>query len=83
MSNHPRKRKFLWYQVTLIPIVRRALNIEIIEISHWNYSRLYGAGDIGGVLSSVYRFTGKARDRDKLVDWSLILKIVGTTASKP
>ena len=68
-------------QVALTPIVRRALNLETIEISDWNYSRVYGgAGDVGAVLSGVYRFTGQAHDRDKPTDWSVILKVVGTTA---
>ncbi|MBV7335121.1 phosphotransferase [Chloroflexi bacterium TSY] len=68
-------------KATLTPIVRRALNRETTEIADWTYRRVYGgAGDVGEVLSGVYRFAGKGRDQDKSIEWSLILKVVGTTA---
>jgi hypothetical protein len=70
-------------QVTLTPIVRRVLNSESAVISDWNYERVHGgAGDVGTAISGVYRFLGKAHDRNIEKDWSLIHKVVGTTATQ-
>ncbi len=70
-------------QVTLTPIVRRVLNSESAVIFDWNYERIHGgAGDVGTVISAIYRFRGKAHDRNIEKDWSLIHKVVGTTAAK-
>ena len=70
-------------QGILTEIVRRAFNSKNVEVIDWNYSRVHGgAGDVGAVLSGVYRFTGKAHDQGKEKVWSLILKVVGTTASQ-
>jgi hypothetical protein len=68
-------------QVTLTPIVRRVFNHQHISVSDWKYSRVYSAGDVGTALSGVFRFSGSARAQDKSLDWSLILKVVGTTAT--
>ena len=66
---------------TLTPFVQRALNLDNVEVDRWHYERVYGgAGDVGDVLSGIFRFTGTARDQEMEVDWSLILKVVGTTA---
>ena len=65
----------------LTSVVRRALNSEQIEIIDWNHSRVQGgAGDVAGTISGVYRFAGRAHDQGQEKDWSLILKVVGTTA---
>ena len=70
-------------QATLTPIVRQALNNERAVISDWNSDRVYGgAGEVEGVLSGVYRFTGTALDRDSVTIWSLILKVIGTTGTQ-
>ena len=67
---------------TLAPVLRQALNRESIKIDNWTVSRVYGgAGDVGAVLSGVFRFAGQAHDQVALLDWSLILKVVGTTAA--
>ena len=56
----------------LIPLVRRALNRDAAEIMDWQSTPLYGAG----LNSKIVRFSGNARDRDTILPWSLILKIV-------
>lgn len=66
-------------QAMLTPLVRRALDSETIEIIDWSYSQVQGgAGDIGGVLSGIYRFAGSGIDQGKTTSWSLILKIIGS-----
>lgn len=70
-------------QATLTTVVRQALNSERAVISDWGYDRVHGgAGDVGSVISGVYRFAGTAQDQGKEKDWSLILKVVGTTAAE-
>ncbi|MEM7032387.1 MAG: phosphotransferase [Chloroflexota bacterium] len=65
----------------LAPLVAVALGHDQLKISQWHYDRVYGgAGDVGEVLSVVFRFTGIAYDQTKPVNWTLILKVVGTTA---
>ena len=56
----------------LIPLVRRALNRDAAEMMDWQSHPLYGAG----LNSKIVRFSGNARDRDAILPWSLILKIV-------
>jgi len=69
-------------QIALTPIVRLALESETAELLNWSCDRVYGgAGQVGAVLSGVYRFAGKARDQDRTIDWSLVLKVVGTKAT--
>ena len=70
-------------QATLTTVVRKMLDSETVIISQWDYKRLSGgAGDVGDILSAVYRFTGRAQDQSRYIDWSLILKVVGTTAAE-
>jgi hypothetical protein len=64
----------------LTPIVESALNRQPLELIDWNHVRVHGgAGDVGSVLSGLFRFSGKAHHRDETLDWSLILKVTGTT----
>ena len=56
----------------LMPLVRRALNRDAAEIMDWRSNSLYGAG----LNSKIVRFSGNARERDAILPWSLILKIV-------
>jgi hypothetical protein len=56
----------------LTPLVRRALRRDAAEIIDWQSNALYGAG----LNSQITRFSGNARDRDAILPWSLILKIV-------
>ncbi|MEM7132380.1 MAG: phosphotransferase [Chloroflexota bacterium] len=66
---------------TLNSVACRTLNLEKGNVAEWHYQRIYGgAGDVGDVLSAVYRFAGTVHVEDKQMDWSLILKVVGTTA---
>ncbi|MEM7538293.1 MAG: phosphotransferase [Chloroflexota bacterium] len=68
----------------LIPIVQQVLNQHTVKLMGWSYHRVRGgAGDVGDVLSGVYRFTGAAHLYDQLLPcpWSVILKIVGTTGT--
>ncbi len=70
-------------QNELTPIVRRSLENRRATISDWRYDRLHGgAGDFGSVVSGVYRFSGSALDHESHLDWSIILKVVGTTAEQ-
>lgn len=70
-------------QTTLAPIVQQALNVEVIDLTEWRYQRVHGgAGDVGTVISAIYRFSGQAYVHEKLFDWSIILKVVGTTATQ-
>jgi hypothetical protein len=56
----------------LSPLVWRILNREDAIIQHWQYQQLTG----GFELSSLYRFSGKAKIKDEAIPWSLILKII-------
>ena len=56
----------------LTPLVQRALSRDAAEMMDWQSNALYGAG----LNSKIVRFAGNARDRDTILPWSLILKIV-------
>ena len=58
--------------VMLTPLVRQSLQRSDAEILDWKIDRLYG----GSFHSEIHRFSGKARDRDEILSWSLILKII-------
>jgi hypothetical protein len=58
---------------TLTPLVRNALNRDRIEVVDWECKALHGGAGLGG---SIHRFTGTGQEGDKIVPWSLILKIV-------
>ncbi len=67
-------------QDTLIPIINRAFNNEIVSVSDWKFNRVHSASEVDTALSGLFRVSGKARTPEKSIDWSLILKVVGTTA---
>jgi hypothetical protein len=70
-------------QVILTDVVRQLLNSPNATISDWTYDHLdAGAGGWGDMISSPYRFTGKAHDQDGEKSWSLVLKVVGTKAAQ-
>ncbi len=70
-------------QATLTEIVRQVLSSRTATVAKWRYDRVYGgAGEVAGVLSGVYRFRGTAHDGDVEQDWSVILKVVGTTTGQ-
>ena len=63
----------------LKPIVSAVLGQPTVDIANWQIERVHGgAGDIGTSISGIYRFQGTAGDQD----WSLILKVVGTTSDQ-
>ena len=68
---------------TLIPVVRQVIKSESAVVSDWAYDRVQGgAGDVGEVLSAIFRFHGGALDQGNERGWSVILKVVGTTAKE-
>jgi hypothetical protein len=70
-------------EVILTDVVRQLLNSPNATISDWKYDHLdAGGGGWGGLISSPYRFTGKAHDQDGEKSWSLVLKVVGTKATQ-
>ncbi len=58
----------------LLPLVRQAINDEIIEVIDWQSHEIQG-----GTQGGVYRVSGSARNTTTTVPWSLILKIPPTT----
>jgi hypothetical protein len=64
--------------VALLPLVKQALKLNLIEISDWNVERIYG-----GSFGVVYRFAGEGRAGDRQLPWTLILKVVRTTEGEP
>src|SRR5512143_3131606 len=58
--------------VMLTPFVRESLQRGEAELLDWKIDRLYG----GSFHSEIHRFSGRARDRDETLSWSLILKII-------
>jgi Phosphotransferase enzyme family len=60
---------------TLTPIVRKALNQPMLEVTHWEWTDVSGSGN-GYGNSAVYRITGKGKDAQQTLDWSLILKMM-------
>jgi hypothetical protein len=57
----------------LTPLVRQALDRERAEVTEWAYKPIHGGAGAGG---RIYRFSGTARDGDKEIPWSLILKAI-------
>jgi hypothetical protein len=60
-------------RATLTPLVRQAIDRERVEVTGWTYEPIYGGAGVGG---SIYRFSGTARDGEKELPWSLILKSI-------
>jgi hypothetical protein len=58
--------------VMLTPLVRQSIQRGAAEVVDWKIERLYG----GSFNSEIHRFSGTARDRDEILPWSLILKII-------
>ena len=62
-------------QTLLLPFVQQALDSNSVEIVEWNYQQLHGSGGgVGG--TAIYRFSGKGREQNKIMPWSLILKVL-------
>ncbi|UCC61515.1 MAG: hypothetical protein JSV36_11965 [Anaerolineae bacterium] len=73
MSNELKAQMEAIDRSTLTPLVRRTLGSEAVEVIDWDYRQLHvGAG----MISSIYRYSGKGRDGDETVPWSLILKAI-------
>jgi hypothetical protein len=64
-------------RATLTPLVRQALGSETVEVTNWDVQQLHGgfAGGHAGA-SVINRVSGRGRDRDNAVEWSLILKVL-------
>jgi hypothetical protein len=59
----------------LIPMVKRAVGKERIDLVKWSRTELSGSG--GGLGNAmVFRFSGKCRADNEILDWSLILKVI-------
>jgi len=68
-------------QVTLTPMVQRALESATVEVTDWELALMSGgAGGMGSDASGVYRVSGQGRDQGRTVPWSLILKVVASPA---
>ena len=60
-------------QATLTPLVRSALGSKAVEVLNWEFEQLHGGIAAG---TAVYRFSGRGRDQQQTIPWSLILKIL-------
>jgi hypothetical protein len=60
-------------RVMLTPLVRQSIQRSEAEIVDWKMEALYGGGSLN---SEIHRFSGTARDRSEVLNWSLILKII-------
>jgi len=68
-------------QVTLTPLVQRALDNATVEVTDWESGLISGgAGSMGIDTSGVYRVSGHGRDQGRTVPWSLILKVAASSA---
>jgi hypothetical protein len=56
----------------LLPIVQSAYSEQIIQIHNWTCVQL--GGGIGG--GTIFRFAGQEEVSEKVIDWSVILKIL-------
>ena len=61
-------------RATLTPLVRRARRSDGVEIDDWTCRPIYG----GAANMGVYRFAGNGRDHGQPIEWSIILKALGT-----
>ena len=62
----------------LTPLVRRVTNLDTADIVDWENERVHG-----GTFGIVYRFSGRLRNEDKILPWSLILKVVHNRPGAP
>ncbi|MCB1045479.1 MAG: phosphotransferase, partial [Acidobacteria bacterium] len=68
-------------ETVLQPLVQQVLANPSVEIVKWNYEKLHGAGGgLGGTV--IYRFSGLGQVQDKLIPWSLVLKILQARADE-
>ena len=63
----------------LTPLVRRAQGCEMARITDWHCQQIRAGVGAG---TAVYRFTGQARDQEKTVPWSLVLKVLHPVAGQ-
>lgn len=64
----------------LTPIVQRSVGCDTLSIQEWQVSQL-GGGAGNPVSLGLYRFEGIGRDEDKLIPWSVILKVIQSPAN--
>jgi hypothetical protein len=65
---------------TLTPVVRQALQRDLLQILDWRVNQL-GGGAGNPVSVGLYRFEGAGQDREERLTWSLILKIIQSPAN--
>jgi hypothetical protein len=61
-------------RATLTPPVRRALGRPTVQVIDWDVQPIHGGSGGGVRASAIYRCSGRARDQDHALPWSLILK---------
>jgi hypothetical protein len=64
----------------LTAIVRQSLRRDTFHVLDWQVSQL-GGGAGNPVSVGLYRFEGTGQDRDELLTWSVILKIIQSPAN--
>ena len=57
----------------LTPLVKQSIQRDKAEIIDWKMETLHGGLSFN---SDIHRFTGTARDKEEVLSWSLILKII-------
>lgn len=75
MTPSPEQQLAMLGTETLVPLVRQALADEQAELVDWSCCRL-PVGGLNPVTAGIYRLSGSARCRGRLIPWSLILKII-------
>ena len=70
MPSNPRLK--IINSAMLAPLVRRYLDRPEAGLVDWEVAALHGAS----TNSEIHRFSGHARDRDEILPWSMILKII-------
>ena len=65
---------------TLTPLVQRALGRQTVQVIDWDVQQIHGGIGGGVFTSAIFRFTGRGRDQDQTVPWSLILKTFSPAA---
>lgn len=73
MTDAAKAQQQRFAQETLTPVVRRALDRETAEVVDWERHELHAGA---GVITSIHRFAGTARDGTETIPWSLILKVI-------
>src|SRR5258708_39799841 len=64
-------------RMTLTPLVRGVIGYATANVANYHYEIIHGGtGDYGAGFSGIARFSGTAQAGNRLVPWSLVLKIL-------